>query len=70
LTTGHITPSEATEIAKVIDAYVRAHRTAELDDRVARVVQLSDGELMRISKGRQPEDVQCMSKLLMLTCDK
>ena len=37
---GHITPSEAAEIAKVIDAYVKAYQTAELDERVARVEQL------------------------------
>jgi hypothetical protein len=28
---GHTTPGEATEIAKVIDAYVRVYQTAELD---------------------------------------
>jgi hypothetical protein len=32
---------------------------------MARMEQLSDGELMRIAKGRQPEDVQRMSKLLI-----
>jgi hypothetical protein len=46
---GHITPSEAAEVAKVIDAYVKAHQTAELDGRVARVEQLTDAELMRIA---------------------
>jgi hypothetical protein len=45
---GHITPSEATEIAKVIDAYVKAYQTAELDERVPRIQQASDAELMRI----------------------
>ena len=45
---GHVTPSEAAEIAKVVDVYVRAYQTAELDDRTARVEQLSDEELMRI----------------------
>jgi len=30
---GHITPSEAAEIGKVIDVYVRAYQTAELNDR-------------------------------------
>jgi hypothetical protein len=30
--TGHITPSEATEIGKVIDAYVRAYQTAEPEE--------------------------------------
>jgi hypothetical protein len=49
--TGNITPSEATEIAKVIDAYVKAYQTAELDERVALVHQLSDAELMRIAMG-------------------
>jgi hypothetical protein len=48
---GNITPSEAAEVAKVIDAYVRAYQTAELDERVACVRQLSDAELMRIAMG-------------------
>jgi hypothetical protein len=30
---GHTTPGEATEIAKVIDAYVRVYQTAELNGR-------------------------------------
>jgi hypothetical protein len=41
---GHLMPDEATEFAKVIDAYVRAYRAGELDKRVARVEQLSDAE--------------------------
>ena len=45
---GHLTPSEAAEIGKVIEIYVKAYQTAELDDRIARVEQLSDEELMRI----------------------
>ena len=45
---GHLTPSEAAEIGKVIDVYVRAYQTAELNDRVARVEELSDEELTRI----------------------
>jgi hypothetical protein len=49
--TGHITRGEATEIAKVIDAYVRAYQTAELDERVVREEQLTDAELMRIAMG-------------------
>jgi hypothetical protein len=44
---GHVTPSEAAEIAKVVDVYVRAYQTAELNDRVT-LQQLSDEELMRI----------------------
>jgi hypothetical protein len=31
------TPGEAADIAKVVDAYVNAYQTAELDERVARV---------------------------------
>ena len=45
---GHLTPSEAAEIGKVIDTYVRAYQTAELNDRVVRVEQMTDEELMRI----------------------
>ena len=45
---GHVTPSEAAEIAKVVDVYVRAYQTAELDDRNVRLEQLSDEELTRI----------------------
>ena len=37
VTSGDITPSEASEIAKLIDSYVKAYQTAELDERVARV---------------------------------
>jgi hypothetical protein len=45
---GHLTPSEAAEIGKVIEIYVKAYHTAELDDRTARVEQMTDEELMRI----------------------
>jgi len=48
---GHITPTEGAEYAKVVDAYVKAYHAAELDDRVARVEQLSDAELLRIATG-------------------
>jgi hypothetical protein len=37
----------------VIEIYVKAYQTAELDDRIARVEQLSDEELMR-SPGMGP----------------
>jgi hypothetical protein len=47
--TGNITPSEATEIAKLIDSYVKEYQTAELDERVSDIRQLSDAELMRIA---------------------
>jgi hypothetical protein len=45
---GHITPSEAAEIGKIIEIYIKAYQTAELDDRTARLEELSDEELMRI----------------------
>ena len=45
---GHLTPSEAAEIGKVIEIYVKAYETAELNDRMTRVEQLSDEELMHI----------------------
>jgi hypothetical protein len=45
---GHVTPSEAAEIGKVIEIYVKAYQAAELNDRVACVEQLSDEELTRI----------------------
>jgi hypothetical protein len=45
---GHITPSEAAEIGKVIDTYVRAYQTAELNDRTAPLNQMSDEQLMHI----------------------
>jgi len=52
---GHLTPSEAAEIGKVIDVYVRAYQTAELNDRVARVEELSDEELTRIIRNGSGE---------------
>jgi hypothetical protein len=47
---GAITLSEAAEVSKLIDSYVRAYRAAELDDRMAPVSlhQMTDAELMRI----------------------
>ena len=54
---GHITPSEAAEIGKVIDVYVRAYQTAELNDRVVRVEQMTDEELMRIISNGSTENV-------------
>ena len=53
---GDVTPNEAAEIGKVIDVYVKAYQTAELDDRVARVEQLSDAELMRVAMGGHEKD--------------
>jgi hypothetical protein len=48
---GRVTPSEAAEFGKVIEIYVRAYQVAELDDRTARLEQMSDEELIRIING-------------------
>jgi hypothetical protein len=53
---GDVTPNEGSEFAKVIDTYVKAFHTAELDERVARVEQLSDAELTRIAMGGHPQN--------------
>ena len=53
---GHLTPSEAAEIGKVIDTYVRAYQTAELNDRVASVKQMTDEELLRIIQNGSTEN--------------
>jgi hypothetical protein len=52
---GDITLSEAAEVAKLIDSYVRAHNAAENDDRIASIRQLTDTELNRIAHGDCPE---------------
>jgi hypothetical protein len=49
VTSGDITPSEASEIAKLIDSYVKAFQTTELEGRSARVEKLTDVELLRIA---------------------
>lgn len=61
---GIVTPNEAAEYAKVVDAYVKAYHAAELDDRVAQVRQLSDAELIRIAMGGQTDTVAQVSRLL------
>jgi hypothetical protein len=63
--TSHITPSEAAEIGKVIDAYVRAYQTAEMNEPATRIEQISDEELLRImTGGRAAEAVTPVSRLL------
>ena len=47
---GDITLGEATEVAKLIDSYVRAYKAAELDDRMAPLRRLTDAELNRIAQ--------------------
>jgi hypothetical protein len=52
---GHLTPSEAAELGKVIEIYVKAYQTAELNDRIASVKQMTDEELMRIIRNGSGE---------------
>jgi hypothetical protein len=52
---GHVTPSEAAEIGKVLEIYIRAYQTAELDDRNERMEQMTDEELMRILRNGSGE---------------
>ena len=52
---GHLAPSEAAELGKVIEIYVKAYQTAERDDRIASVEQLSDEEQMRIIRNGSGE---------------
>jgi hypothetical protein len=54
---GHITPSEAAEIGKVIEIYVRAYQVAELNDRIAPLEQMSDEELLRIIRNESSENI-------------
>ena len=70
MATGNITPSEATEIAKVIDAYVKAYQTAQLDERVALVHQLSDAELMRIALGGRTGNTDAPVSLLLTAASR
>ncbi len=55
--TGHLTPGEAAEVGKVIDCFVRAYQTAELDDRAAHMERMSDNELLRIALGSWQTDI-------------
>src|SRR6516165_7855226 len=55
---GHVTPSEAAEFGKVIEIYIKAYQTAELDDRIAGVEQMTDEELMRIIRGGSGESTR------------
>jgi hypothetical protein len=52
---GHITPSEAAEIGKVIEIYVKAYQTAEMHARVAPVEQMTDEELLFIIRNGSGE---------------
>jgi len=52
---GDINLSEAAEIGKLIDSYVKAYQTAELEDQLKPVDQLTTDELMRIVRnGSKP----------------
>jgi hypothetical protein len=43
------------DIAKVVDVYVRAYQTAELNDRLELAEQLTDAELIRIVRNGSSE---------------
>lgn len=66
MSNGAITLSEALEVAKLVDAYVKADKVAELDDRTAPASRLSDPELFRIAAGGRDNQDQRASKLLLL----
>ena len=53
---GHVTPSEAAEFGKVIEIYIKAYQTAELDDRIELVRQMTDAELLRIMRNGSSEN--------------
>jgi hypothetical protein len=53
---GNITLSEAAEISKLIDSYVKAYQTAELNDRVVCVERMSTDELVRIIRNGSDAD--------------
>jgi hypothetical protein len=45
---GRVTPTEGAEVSKLMDAFVKAYQTAELNDRSVPINQMTDEELMRI----------------------
>jgi hypothetical protein len=53
---GQLTPSEAAEIGKVIEIYVKAYQTAELVDRTVPIKQMTDEELLRIIQNGPTEN--------------
>ena len=53
---GQLTPSEAAEIGKVIEIYVKAYQTAELVDRSVPINQMTDEELLRIIQNGSTEN--------------
>ena len=63
---GDITLSEAAEVAKLIDSYVKAYNAAELDDRMASIRRLTDAELNRIAMGGQAAE-NAAPRLLTIT---
>jgi hypothetical protein len=63
---GDITLGEAAEVGRLIDSCVKGYRAAELDDRVARVEQMSDTELMRVITSAQAAEAATTQKLLTL----
>jgi hypothetical protein len=55
---GHLSPSEAVELGKIIEIYVKAYQVAELDDRGARMEEMTDAELMRTIRNGASENTK------------
>jgi hypothetical protein len=66
---GDITLGEASEIGKLIDCFMKAYRTAELDAGGARIEQLTDEELLMLladARAREAAPALPAQKLLVL----
>ena len=69
MSNGDITLSEAAEIGKLIDCFVKAYRTTELDAGGARIEKLTDEELLKLladARAREAAPAQPAQKLLVL----
>jgi hypothetical protein len=62
-----LTLSEAAEIGKLIDCFVKAYQVAELNDRIATARQMSDGQLLHIANDDRDNAGQRAPKLLLLS---
>jgi hypothetical protein len=63
---GAINLGEAAEVAKLVDAYLKAYQVAELDDRAKPVEQLTTAELLRIAAGGLVDPDERASRLLLV----
>jgi hypothetical protein len=62
---GHMTPGEAAQYAKVVDAYVKAYQVAEFEDRAKPAERLTTAELMRIAASGRDEPDRAPEVLLL-----